>query len=78
MSNEQETKQNPFNEALDHLILTVETRVSREVTTFIIDHVNERISTIQAQKHETEYDYCEQEGRLKELTELLTTLRNLK
>jgi hypothetical protein len=78
MSNEQETKQNPFNEALDHLILTVETRVSREVTTFIRDYINERIDTIQGEKHETEYDYCEQEGRLKELRELLTTLRNLK
>ena len=42
----------------------------------LIKHVNDRIDLLQKTKNSSEYDYCTQEGQIKELQSLLVAIRN--
>ena len=66
-----------FNNALEQLIQTVEQRVTREVTNYFLEVIDNRLNEHKEVPQSTEYDYCEAVGRIKELQELTKTLRDL-
>lgn len=67
-----------FNDQLDELITTVETRVTQEVTNYFLAFIDLRIEALENMEQSTEFDYCEKLGRIKELQELTKTLKELK
>jgi hypothetical protein len=67
-----------FNEQLDQLIQTVENRTTREVTNYFLAFIDQRIEALEKMEQSTEFDYCEKLGRIKELQELIKTLKEIK
>jgi hypothetical protein len=67
-----------FNEQLDQLIQTVENRTTKEVTNYFLAFIDQRIEALEKMEQSTEFDYCEKLGRIKELQELIKTLKEIK
>lgn len=66
-----------FQRELDKLVKMVEERVTREVTNYFLQYIDNRMAELEKMPQSTEYDYCEKTGRIQELKELIKVLRNL-
>lgn len=44
----------------------------------LVEHISNRTKIIKEMEQNSEYEYCEVQGRLKELTELVNFIENIK
>lgn len=44
----------------------------------LVEHISNRTKVIKEMEQNSEYEYCEVQGRLKELTELINFIENIK
>lgn len=72
-------RENPqsMTDALNTLVKTVEDRTLLKTTTYLINHIDSRLDALKQNQGTSEYDYCENMGRMKELELLLKTLKEL-
>ena len=74
------TENKTMAETLDELIQSVESRVVAQTTNYLANYVSDRLDELKATRDAgtSEFDYCEQLGRIKELELLLKTIKELK
>jgi len=75
---EKPTAQEEFNKEINKLVDMVEQRVTREVTNYFLDFIDNRLKQLEETPQSTEYEYCEVVGRIKELQEVTKALKDLK
>lgn len=63
--------------SLNSMRFIIESTVKIGIKTNILDHITDRLIVLQDTLNDTEYDYCEQLGRIKELRELAENINNI-
>jgi hypothetical protein len=75
---EEKIKSDSISNTLSELVTTVEKRTIAEVSNYLAQYISDRLDVLKEERETTEYDYCEQQGRMKELELLLKTIKELK